>query len=121
MKSIRFVRLVVAAVWWMAVASCADCFFTVEGQVVDCSTAAPVAGATISVHIDQGIHGPEDLPATFSSDAAGRFKVTTGGTETCDSSATLTFQKDGYASAQLQVKGTPKTAVQQCLMPEGTP
>lgn len=84
-----------------------DCFFRVEGHVLDCATSAPLAGATISVHIDQGIHGPRTLPATFTSDAAGRFKVTTDGSETCDATATLGFRKTATRRRTYSSRGGP--------------
>lgn len=104
-----------AGVCWLVMSSCTDCFFAVRGHVVDCDTNAPLAGATISVHIDRGIHGPRTLPATFTTDAAGQFKVTTDGAESCDTSATLTYQKDGYMAVEAPIEGSPKNDVQQCL------
>jgi hypothetical protein len=114
-------RWVVLGAWFLAISSCADCFFHLQGHLVDCTTNAPLSGATISVHIDQGLHGPRTLPATFTSDAAGLFKVDTGGTEVCDATATLTFQKDGYTTAEAQFNGAPKVDVQQCLTPVAQP
>ena len=117
----RVARWVVVGLCGLALGACTDCFFGVQGRLVDCTTSAPLAGATIAVHIDQGMHGPRTLPATFTSDATGRFKVTTDGTETCDASATLTFQKDGYTTAEAQFDGAPQGDVQPCLMPVGSP
>lgn len=105
----------------LALGSCSDCFFRVQGHLVDCATSAPLSGAAITAHVDQGMHGPRTLPTTFTSDVAGLFKVTTDGTETCDATVTLTFQKDGYTPAETQFKGTPKNDVQQCLTAVGTP
>jgi hypothetical protein len=59
--------------------SCADCFFDMEGHLVECGMTTPVPGASVSVHIDDGLHGARTLATTFTSDTAGLFKVTTNG------------------------------------------
>lgn len=96
-------------------ASCADCFFTMNGHLVECGTATPVSGASISVHIDEGLHGARTLATTFTSDTVGVFKVTTDGTETCSATATLTISKDGFVPLQQQFRGAPKTTAELCL------
>ena len=125
MKSIaaggRVARWIAVGLGGLTLGSCTDCFFRVQGHLVDCATGAPLPSATITAHIDQGMHGPRALPTSFTSDAAGLFKVTTDGTETCDATATLSFQKDGYTPAEVQFKGTPKGDVQQCLTAVASP
>jgi len=96
-------------------ASCADCVFTMKGHVVECGTTTPVSGASISVHIDAGLHGARTLAMTFTSDAAGMFNVNTNGTELCDSTATLTVTKDGFMQLQQQFKGVPKMTAELCM------
>lgn len=100
-------------------ASCADCFFTMNGHLVECGTTAPVSGAAVSVHIDDGIHGARTLTTTFTSDDAGMFKVTTGGTEVCSATATLTISKDGFMQLQHQFKGAPTTSAELCMTRSG--
>ena len=111
----RVTRWIAAGMGWLAVGSCADCFFHLQGHLVDCATNAPLSGAAITVHVDQGTHGARTLSTTFTTDASGLFKVDTDGTESCGAWVTLTFQKDGYTPADVQFQGTPKSDVQQCL------
>ncbi|MES1165656.1 MAG: hypothetical protein ABUR63_07865 [Verrucomicrobiota bacterium] len=117
----RVARGIALGLCGLALGSCTDCFFRVQGHLVDCATSVPLSGATITAHVDQGMHGARTLPTTFTSDAAGLFKVTTDGTETCDVTVTVTFQKDGYTPAETQFKGAPKSDVQQCLTAAGAP
>jgi len=95
--------------------SCADCFFTMKGHVVECGTTTPVPGATVSVHIDDGIHGMRTLPTTSTTDDDGVFKVTTDGTEVCSATATLTLTKDGFDPLQKPFQGAPKNDTELCL------
>ena len=95
--------------------ACADCFFSAKGRLVDCATQAPLANATVTVHVDDGIHGAHELAQTFTTDASGGFDVQTGATETCDSTVTVTFQKDGFTAASKQLVGAPKVEVTVCL------
>jgi hypothetical protein len=101
--------------------SCADCFFEVDGKLTDCSTNAPVAGATITVRIENGLHGQRTLPATFVTDSAGAFMVHSDGTETCGTLATLMFRKDGYSPLDTQVEGGPSTHLEVCMSPVASP
>lgn len=101
------------------VLSCADCFFTMKGHLVECGTSTPVPGAIVSVHIDDGIHGARTLAPTFTTDGAGMFKVTTNGTEICSATATLTISKQGFLQLQQQFKGVPKTSAELCMTPIG--
>jgi hypothetical protein len=96
-------------------AACADCFFTMRGHLVECGTTMPVPEAAISVHIDEGLHGARTLTRTFTTDGAGSFKVSTDGTELCDSTATLTITKQGFDQLQKQFKGLPKTDPELCM------
>ena len=96
-------------------ASCADCFFTMKGHLVECGTTTPVSEASVSVHIDDGLHGARTLATTFTSDGAGMFKVTTDGTEVCSATATLTITKEGLMQLQQQFKGAPKTTAELCM------
>jgi hypothetical protein len=96
-------------------ASCADCFFTMRGHVVECGTSVPVAGASVSVRIDEGIHGPRTLGTTFTTDQAGMFKISTDGSEVCSATATLTITKDGFMQLQQQFEGAPNTTAELCL------
>jgi len=96
-------------------ASCADCFFTMRGHVVECGTSAPVAGASVSVRIDEGINGPRALETTFTTDQAGMFKISTDGSEVCSATATLTITKDGFTQLQQQFRGAPNTTAELCL------
>ena len=99
--------------------SCSDCFFELEGDVVECGTTTPVPGATVSVHIDNGIHGMRTLPTTFTTDDDGVFKVTTDGSEVCSATATLTLTKDGFDPLQKQFQGVPKTDAELCMTRSG--
>ena len=101
--------------------ACADCFFQFEGQVVDCGTAAPVAGATITAMIVGGIHGSHPLPGSFLADSAGDFEIPSISSEVCGSSATLMVTKAGYLPLTTQVMGNPKGRVVVCLMPASMP
>ena len=100
---------------WALLPSCADCFFTMAGHLVECGTTTPVPGASVSVHIDEGLHGARTLATTFTSDDAGMFKVTTDGTEVCSATATLTITKQGFVQLQQQFKGAPKTSAELCM------
>ena len=80
-----------------------------------------MSGVTITVRIDQGLHGVRTLPATFSTDNAGLFKVNTDGTEHCSSWVTLMFRKDGYLPLDTQYQGAPKKQVEACLTPVAAP
>ena len=102
-------------------AACADCFFRVQGQLLECETTTAVAGAAISVYIDKGSHGPRALSMTFTTDEAGRFKVHTDATEICDATATLTFEKEGYTPLQKVYKGSAKGASVCLSRVAGTP
>ncbi len=99
--------------------SCADCFFNLKGHVVECGTTTPVPGARISVHIDDGIHGMRTLATTFTTDAAGAFKVSTDGSEVCSATATLTVTKDGFDLLQKQFQGVPKSDAEVCMTRRG--
>jgi hypothetical protein len=111
----RFVVAVALGCAAALLASCGDCFFTMKGRLVECGTTAPVPGATISVHIDDGIHGARTLMTTFTSDDAGGFKVTTGGSEVCSATATLTITREGFMPLQQQFKGAPKATAELCM------
>lgn len=102
--------------------SCADCFFTMRGHVVECGTSTPVSEATVSVHIDDGFHGQRTLKNTFTTDGAGIFEVETHGTEICTATATLTITKAGFMQLQQQFKGAtkPKPTVEMCMTPIAT-
>jgi hypothetical protein len=98
-------------------ASCADCFFKVDGKLTDCGTSTALAGAAITVRIDQGMHGVRTLSQTFTTDGAGLFAVHTDATETCSAWATLMFRKDGYMPLDSQYQGAPKRLVGVCMTP----
>ena len=86
-----------------------------RGHLVECGTSTPVAGASISVHIDKGTDGPRTLEKTFVTDQAGTFNVSTNGTEYCSATATLTITKQGFDQLQKQFKGLPKTDPELCM------
>lgn len=97
-------RLVAAIAATATIASCADCFFSIRGRMVECGTATPIAGAAIVQRIDDGLHnGP--YKQTFTTDADGAFDVGNGGTEACGALVTLTFTKDGYTPLSVQFEG----------------
>jgi hypothetical protein len=102
-------------------AACADCFFQVEGKLVDCGTMAPLSAASITVHIDQGMHSPHTLATTFTTDGGGNFHADADATEDCGAVATLMFRKDGYSPLDMQFDGTPKHPVTVCMTPAPTP
>ena len=104
----------IAAGLLLLATACTDCFLAIRGRVVDCVTMQPLPSATISMHVDAGIHGAHDWPATFTTDDAGGFRIETNGTETCDSPATLRFEKDGFMPAEVSVKGT-QNDLQVCM------
>lgn len=94
--------------------SCADCFLDIRGRLVECGTATPIADASITVVIEQGLHnGP--FPGVFATDSAGSFRIQSKGTEHCSSWATLNFQKAGFTPLSVQYKGSPKAPVELCM------
>jgi len=105
---------------WALMASCTDCFFTLKGHLVECGTTTPVPGASVSVHIDEGLHGPRTLATTFTSDDAGVFTVTTEGSEVCSATATLTITRPGFMQLQRQFEGA-RTSVELCMTRSAPP
>ena len=101
--------------------SCADCFLVIQGRLTECGTTAPIGGATVTTMIDQGLHGAHPLSGGFSTTSTGSFKVTTNGTEFCDSWATLTFQKAGFTPLSVQFKGSTKVPAELCMTPSAGP
>ncbi len=105
--------LVTLAVLPWLVGSC-EHFFYAEGKVTECGTATPVAGAKITMKVDDGIHTGDVLPKVSSTDAAGVFTATSD-EETASSWITLTFTKGGFNELQTQLKGNPAAPVQVCM------
>jgi hypothetical protein len=98
------VALVVAIVAVGLVPSCADCFFSIRGHVVECGTTSPIPNVIITVNADSGLHeGP--YPGTFTTGNTGDFVVTNGSSEACGAVQTLTFTKEGFSPLALQVTG----------------
>jgi hypothetical protein len=98
----------------LLLSSCADCFLDIRGRLVECETSTPIAGATITIVIEQGLHdGP--LPGNFATDSTGSFKIQSHGSEHCSSWATLAFQKAGFDPLSVQFKGSPKAPAELCM------
>lgn len=100
---------------WALLGSCADCFFIMRGHLVECGTTTPIPAASVSVHIDSGLHGNYEYATTFMSDDMGVFKVSTDGTEMCSATATLSIRKDGFIELDQTFKGAPKLRVELCM------
>ncbi len=110
MWRIAALLLAMGAMW-----SCADCFFSIKGRVVECGTTTPIAQASISVRTDKGIH-EGTYPKTFATDESGDFEVTNDATEVCGAVQTLTFTKDGFAPMSTQVTGAADSApIELCM------
>ncbi len=78
-----------------AVLSGCDTFFQVEGNITQCVTATPIAGAEVVVTTDPGAwEGPET--ETTSTDENGHFFV--GLNKPSGEAATVSFTKSGFAS-----------------------
>jgi hypothetical protein len=118
--TVAALSLVVAAAGFV-LGACADCFFQVGGTVTDCSTMLPLAGATLTVRIDDGLHGARALPGTFTTDAAGTYRVPSDGTEICTATATLMFRRNGYAPLDVPIQGKRDDRVDACMKPVAGP
>ena len=111
---VRRMRWIAAALCGVAVGACTDCFFRVQGHLVDCTTNVPRSGATIIVHIDQGMHGPRAADHVHQR-RGWRVQGHHRRNRDLRCRGHLTFQKEGYTAAETQFEGAPKSDVQQCL------
>ena len=97
-----------ATIW-----SCADCFFSIRGHLVECGTTTPIAGASIAQRIDDGFH-KGTFAKTFTTGAGGEFDVGNDATEACGALVTLTLTKDGYRPLSMQFKGRANSRCTSC-------
>jgi hypothetical protein len=112
------VALAILATGWLA--SC-DCLFNMEGRVVECGTTIPVSDVPIAIRIDRG-HRDRQRDATegpYATNQDGRFRVVVN--DPCRSWVTLTFQKEGYETLQMQYKGAPEDSVSLCMNRAASP
>jgi hypothetical protein len=114
LHTVAWPRLAALILGATVVPSC-DCFFDVQGSVVECGTTTPLAGVTIDLMIDKGYDDrKESFPGATTTDAKGRFEV--GANDPCDSWGTLTLRKDGFVTlVPPQFKGSPPKPVQLCM------
>jgi hypothetical protein len=102
----------------VCVAAC-DCLFIVHGRVTDCVTHAAIADVSVDVHIDHGLDGRvESFPNRTSTDGDGKYNFDIN--DPCESAATLTFHRQGYAPLtppQLQGRRNNDPPLDVCLMP----
>ena len=127
--SLRVGRAVIFVIWGAAVGAAlisvsalltaCDCFFDVSGHLFECGTTTPIAGATITLKVDKGFNTGLVVPNAGTTDAQGRFRV--GENESCGSTVTLTFEKDGFMPLERQFPGAPKNDVELCMMPAAAP
>jgi hypothetical protein len=100
-----------------------DSFFTVQGQVTDCASAAPLPAVGIDVHVERGYGDRvESFPDMTTTDGKGRYHV--GLNDPSDSWATLTFHHEGYlplTPPQLKGHTDEDSPVNVCLSRAPTP
>jgi hypothetical protein len=104
----------------VATLTACDRFFTVHGRVVACVAETPLASVAITAHLDKDdFASSQELPDSYTTDADGKYDIDTGN----DTGAwvTLTFEKDGFARLDHQLKGAFDTTLDLCLTPATTP